>query len=132
MNVRAIPMMQGDHLDKLIEKLDPFCGKEPVKKEISCGQMQAWQVLADEISLGCFITRIDARYDGEKDLVLLFTVAELKAKQAISGVMYKLLEEIARESGIKYIRIHIDRPALSRIVEHAGFNFLESVYIKRI
>jgi hypothetical protein len=132
MTVKAVSMSWGPSLESLARKMDPFCGVDAIGREISAGHMQAWQVFADETSLGCFITRIDGRYDGEKDLVLIFTVAEFQAKQSISRVMYQLLEEIARAHGIKYIRIHVDRPALSRIVEHAGFHFLETIYIKRL
>lgn len=130
--IRVEPQGWGEYLNSLIVKLDPFCGVEPIRREIEAGRMSAWLVVVENIKIGCFITRVDNRYDGEKDLALLFTIADNNAKEAISKVMYELLEQVARASGAKYIRIHIDNPALARIVGRAGFNFLESVYIKAV
>lgn len=132
MNTKAVPIKWGPTLERLVVKLNPFCGIVAIKKEIDDGTMQAWEVFAEHISLGCFLTRIDNRYDGDKDLALLFTVREDNVREPITGVMYRLLEEIAREGKIKYIRIHVPSPALARIVENAGFNFLESVFIKEV
>lgn len=132
MTVRVDRLTWGKTLERLVLKLDPFCGVEAIHKEIDAGRIAAWMVRVDDVSVGCFITRIDQRYDGEKDLALLFTIAEEKAKTAISKVMYELLENIARDNGAKYIRIHVENPALARIVERSGFNFLESVFIKAV
>lgn len=130
--IRVEPLGWGEYLEKLIVKLDAFCGVDAIHKEIEAGRMSAWLVIVEEVKLGCFLTRIDFRYDGDKDLALLFTVADEKTKTAISKVMYELLEHVARANGAKYIRLHVDSPALARITERAGFNFLESVYIRAV
>lgn len=132
MIVRADPLTWGDYLEKLIVKHNPACGVDSVRREIESGNIAAWGIVADDVPIGCFVTRIDRRYDGGKDLVMLFLVSDEKPPVAITKVTYELLEKIAGERGISHIRTHPDNPALVRIAEHAGFCYIETVMQKAV
>ncbi len=89
-------------------------------------------MLLNEKRLGIFFARVDTLYTGEKELVILFGVAEKNIKQPLTSVLNPVFDELAKKVNIKTIRIHSERKGIDRLLEKNGYKFQETIFIKRI
>lgn len=132
MNVNVSSSPWCERLEKLMTSLELEVGLDALKKQVEEGNITAFEVFVDEISIGFFMVRIETLYNQARQLVLLHAVSEVKGKTPIAHITGALLPEIAKKCGVKTIRIHSTMRKLDDFLEHEGFKFSESVFIKRI
>lgn len=121
-----------ERLEKLVTDLDPEVGLEAIKKNVEAGNLTAFEVFVEEISIGFFIARIEVLYNNRRELVLIHAVSEVKGKTPLAHIFGTLLPELARKHEISTIRIHSEQRKLDDFLERQGFEFAESVFVKRI
>jgi hypothetical protein len=119
-------------IDKLLEKLDPQVGIEALKKRIAEKTIFLYDVLFDSKRLGIFIARIDTLYDGEKELVIMHAVSDFEIEHPLTSVLNPVFDSLAKELGIKSVRIHSERRGIDKLLEDSGYKFIENVFQKRV
>lgn len=132
MEIHAYKRTWDPQIEKAVRKLDPFCGVDAVRERVQSGHFQVFSIWFDREHLGVIFVRIDKRYDGAKELVLVYTVARDGISRPLTSYMGPVLDQIARNNGLPYIRIHSERRGIDRILEHSGYEFQESVFTKKV
>ena len=89
-------------------------------------------MLLNEERLGIFFARIDTLYNGEKELVIMFAVSEEKIEIPLTSVLNPVFDELAKVASIKTIRMHSQHRGIDKMLGKNGYNFSETIYIKRI
>lgn len=103
--------------------------KDVIKENIEKGFLKLYGVFADSFLIGCFISRIDLNFDGTQDLVIMhvFTMydrADLNFLSTLNVIFDKLADG-------RDIRIHSQRRGADIYLEKNGYEFMETVFIKR-
>lgn len=118
----------NDQAERLVEKLRPAMGRDILKKNIDDGYIAMYSVAANGAPVGLFFARVDRTYEGKEELVIMFSVAEIKTPMPFSHVICFAYEHIA---GGRDIRIHSDNRVIDEFLEKNGYQFLEAIYIKK-
>jgi len=132
MNVKAVKAQWTDRVGVLLDECKPLCGVDALKEKIQSGAVTVFETFIDEFSIGFFLVRVDVLIDGRYELVLLHAVSEVKGKTPIAHVLGVLLPGIAKEYGIKKVRVHSAMRKLDDFLEREGFAFQESVFVKDV
>lgn len=132
MNVKAVKSGWTDRVGRLLDECRPMFGVEALKEKIEAGEVTAFETFVDELSVGFFLVRVDVLIDGRYELVLLHAVSEYKGKTPIAHILGVLLPNIAKEYGIKKVRVHSQMRKLDDFLERGGFQFQESVFVKEV
>jgi hypothetical protein len=62
----------------------------------------------------------------------MFAVSEREIDIPLMSVLDPVFDSLAREANIKSIRIHSEHRGIGKMVEKHGYNFLETIFVKRI
>lgn len=62
----------------------------------------------------------------------MFGVSEEKIERPLTSVLSPVFDELAKAVNIKTVRVHSQHRGIDRMLEKKGYNFSESVFIKRI
>jgi hypothetical protein len=115
-----------DYSLELLKKLkNPEFTREQIEKE-HCSLIN---VRIDEKVVGVLIVRGELSTSQELTLVVLHVIAANHIDESFSGLLGKSLRQWAGQHGFKYIRIHSDRPGLSKLCERENLRIFETVYI---
>jgi len=117
---------------RLMGKIDLAVPMESIKGGVDRGEISLYEMKADGLSIGIFLVRIEQLWGGIPELAILYGAAESKIKVPFTSLAAPFIEQIAREAGVKSIRIHSERKGLDAIAEENGYKFLESVFRKRL
>lgn len=87
-------------------------------------------VYGNEKFLGCFFTRVERLINGEMEVVILYTVSAYNTGVKMSSLITPIYEELARNAGIKSVRIHSSQKSIDNFLVNAGFHEMERVFRK--
>lgn len=116
----------------LLNRINPTVGVDCLAGSIQRDLITLFEVHADGLLLGIFLSRIDHLITGEKELVIIHAAAAEKPPIAITKVLNALFDQVARDHGLGSIRIHSDKKGLDRIMKRNNFEFQEAIYRKAI
>lgn len=116
----------------LLEKLDPVVGVDCLAGRVQRDLITLFEVHADDLLLGIFLARVDTLLNGDRELVILHASAVVKPSVPMTSVLNPLFDQVARDQGLKSVRIHSDKKGLDRIMEQSGYKFQEAIYRKAL
>jgi hypothetical protein len=116
----------------LLEKINPAVGVETLIGLLHRERITLFEVHADGLLLGIFLARVDTLWNGEKELVIMHASAVIKPPFPMTSVLNPLFDQVARDHGLKAIRVHSDKKGLDRIMEENGYIYQEAVYRKAL
>jgi len=116
----------------LLDKLNTFVGIDHLIDRINRNEIELYEVYADDSFLGMFLSRIEKLLDGERELVILHASAIERPKVALTSVLDYMFDKVARDHGLKSLRVHSDKKGLDRIMEAHKYKFQEAVYRKAL
>ncbi len=121
-----------EQVNVLAGRLNPAYGLVTLQELVERGEVQMYEVIIQETRLGVIITRIDAGYDGTRELVVMHAVSEIKTAQPLTSVLAPVFEKIAKIARADKVRIHSDRRGIDKLLEDNGYSFSETVFIKEV
>lgn len=127
-DIKVFQSSWDESIEPLIVKLNPCLGRDLLKINVEQGNIILYSVTANNIRVGIFFVRIDRNYDGSEELAILFSVSEYKIKIPFYSLLSFAYDKI---SCGRDIRIHSPNRVIDKFCESNGFEYLESVYIKR-
>jgi len=116
----------------LLEKMNPCFGVELLKKLVTSEAYILYEVYAEDSFIGIFLAKLDKLIDGEIELVILHAAAVKAPAMPITSVLNPVFEAVAREHGIRSIRVHSDKKGLDKLLEENNFKFAEAIFRKVI
>jgi len=117
---------------ELLEKVNPVIGVETLRVMIEQGQLGLYEVACDNKPIGIFVTQLDLLKDGTRELVILHAVACDKPEIHLTSVLGKVFNDLAKSLNMKSIRIHSSKRGLDKLIESEGYEFLETVFFKKV
>ncbi len=128
--------IKGAEIDPMFEKLyaeyyapGTFI---PIKTAAESGRVTILQVFFERILIGYLVAKIDTLFDGTKELAVFRALAVVKGKNPIAHVVSHGLREYARRLGLDSVRVHSDVRGLDALLEEAGYEFQENIFVTRI
>lgn len=115
-------------VESLVKKLNPCIGSDLLKENVEKGNIFLYSVAAEGYPIGIFFARIDKKYNGDEEIVIMFTVSDYKTPIPFYSLLSFCYEKI---SAGRDIRIHSPNRVIDKFCESNGYEFLESVFIKR-
>lgn len=116
----------------LLEKVNPAVGVQCLAGSIQRDLISLFEVHADGLLLGVFVSRVDDLIDGSKELVIMHASASDQTPLAMTKVLNRIFDKVAIDNGLKSIRVHSDKRGLDRILEKNNYEFQEAVYRKAL
>jgi len=116
----------------LLEKVNPAVGVDCLAGTIQRDMNALYEVHADGLLLGIFVSRIERLIDGSKELVILHGSAAEKIPFPFTSVLNRVWDQVAKDNGLNSIRVHSDKRGLDRILEKNKYEFQEAVYRKAL
>ena len=132
MNVRSVQVPWNVRLEKLLEDMNPLIGVPILKKAVDEEKIAAFEVIADEVSIGFILVRIESLFNGDIELVVMHALSEIKGRSPLSHIVSVMLPDVAKHYGAKSIRIHSDMRKMDDFLEREGFRFMESIFVKKV
>ena len=132
MNITATQAVWNERLEKLLTQLDPVIPVSKIKEHVLAGTVLAFEVVAEEISVGFFLVRIEKLYNDDLELVVLHAMSEVKGHTPLSHIVSVMLPDMAKNYGAKSIRIHSEMRKMDCLLEREGFKFQESIFSKKV
>lgn len=116
----------------LLEKINPSIGVNLLIGQVQRDSIALFEVHADELLLGIFLSRVERLVDGKDELVILHASAVVKTPIGLMSVCNPLFDQVARDHGLKSIRVHSDKKGIDQILNESNYVFQESVYRKEL
>lgn len=114
----------------LFQKLNLEYGLDLLIEKVKTGTFLIYEVTADNVFVGIFTAKLDRLIDNTPELVILHAAAVADIERPMTSILNPLFESVARENGIKSIRVHSDKKGLDKILEDNNFKFTECIYRK--
>jgi hypothetical protein len=122
----------SDRLRKLIIALDPEIGADALKSLIDSGKIFVHEVIYNAISVGFYIGRVDIMGNGQKELVIMHALSDVKGSKPLLHILNQIFPNVGAQLNCKRVRIHSETRKMDDLLESGGFKFLESVFVKDI
>lgn len=126
--IKICQSVWDERTETLVKKLNPCIGIDLLKENVENGKIILYNVALDEKPIGIFFVRIDKTYDGNEELCIMFTVSDVETPVPFYSLLSFCYDKI---SNGRDIRIHSPNRVIDKFCESNGFEYLESVFIKR-
>lgn len=130
---RKSPYNKENHLS-LLERINPEYGIDILVEQLKTEKWMLYDVVINEKLIGIFVVRIEKQINDTIELVVLHTVSVLRQDIPFVVIVEPLIDEIAKLSKCKYIRIYADKPTICKLIEKHTNNYkwTQSIYTKEI
>jgi len=122
---------ESKHL-ALLQRINPAVGVNLLLGRVQRGSITLFEVHADGFLLGIFLSRIERLVDGTDELVILHASAVIKPPMGLMSVCNPLFDQVAKDHGLKSVRVHSDKKGIDQILTESNYIFQEAVYRKAI
>lgn len=99
----------------------PVLGEDlaAIKAEVKRNRSELWEI----VDSGYLVTRIEPDLQGKPEELVFVAAIGRNAKPAFS-----YFKELAKAAGIKFLRVHSQRPGMQRWLKELGFYQAEIIY----
>jgi len=119
-------------LEALLKQLDPLLGVETLKRLQGERRIFTHEVIHGEKSLGFYIGRVDVLANGDRELVIMHAVSEVKGPKPLAHILSGIFPGVGLQLKCKRVRIHSETRKMDNLLESSGYQFTESVFTKEI
>ena len=116
----------------LLERINPSVGVDLLIGRVQRGTITLFEVHADGLLLGIFISKIDRLIDGTQELVVLHGSVVKNPKVGFMKICDQIFSQVARDHGLQSVRVHSDKKGIDRELSKHNYAFQEAIYRKVI
>lgn len=116
----------------LLQKVNPAVGVDTLAGLVQRGLISLFEVHADGVLLGIFISRTDRLFNGDSELVIMHAAAVQRPPFPMTSILNPVFDQVAKDHGLRAVRVHSDKKGLDKLLEAHGYEFQEAVYRKVI
>ena len=116
----------------LFQRINPAVGVDLLIGQVQRDLITLFEVHADGLLLGVFLSRIERLIDGTQELVILHASAVVKPPMGLMSICNPLFDQVAKDHGLKSIRVHSDKKGIDQILNECNYVFQETVYRKEL
>lgn len=116
----------------LLDKVNPTVGVDLLIGRVQRDLISLFEVHADGLLLGIFISKVDALVNGSRELVVLHGSAVEKPAVGFMTILDPILTKVAQDHGLQSIRVHSDKKGIDRVLTDHNYAFQEAIYRKVI
>lgn len=128
----AVEASWSSRLENLVREMNPSIGVEAIKNAVESNKFKAFEVFINESSIGFLIARIDTLADGSRQFVSLHSLSEVKGRTPLVMISSVLFEGLAKKYACTSICCFSDRPGWDGVLKRAGYEYRESIFIKKV
>lgn len=120
---------ENKHL-ALLKKIDPCYGVALLIEKVTSKEFMIFEVYVNDQILGIFLAKVDSLIDNTREFVILNAAAVVDPEVPLTSVLNPVFSAVARQIGLRSIRVHSDKKGLDKLLEENNFIFMESIYRK--
>lgn len=130
--IKIVPSAFFEGAEKLFEKVG-VVGDELtwLQNQLASNRLTLFRVLEDGEFVGIFTSRWAKMFNGDRHLLIIHGVAVDERRNFLRLVQHPV-KEIAKDLGCSAIQIHIKRPGLAHQLKVDGYEFQESIFVRKV
>lgn len=122
----------NERVQLLVEKLDPLIGAYALMELVKSGTCFVHEVFVNHQSIGFYIGRVDVLANSERDLVIMHAMSDRKGHKPLIHVLSIIFPAVADQLRCNRVRIHSDQRKIDSLLESAGYEYFETVFMKEV